>query len=131
MTESPSTVSSPDPATVTHLANPSQGHARIAKSEAHTIRRQQEAQTAAELVGKLPNNLQRAPKVDLASSCLSTLLMTEHGFALHKGAFWDALCLRYGWRPSNVPTNCIRMWETLLCGTRTELCLWQSPIYPS
>lgn len=83
---------------------------RKAKSEARSIRRQQEALSAAELMGKLPNNLQRALKVSSekgASSWLSALPMTEHGFALHKGAFRDALCLRYGWRPSNLPTNCV------------------------
>ena len=34
-----------------------------------------------------------------ASSWLVTLPMAEHGFALHKMAFRDALYLRYGWRP--------------------------------
>ena len=33
------------------------------------------------------------------SSWLIALLMQEHG--LHKGAFHDALALRYGWQPSN------------------------------
>ena len=72
---------------------------RKAKSEARTIRREQEAQSASELMGKLPTNLQRALKVSSekgASSWLSTLPIAEHGFALHKGAFRDALCLRYG-----------------------------------
>ena len=30
-----------------------------------------------------------------------------HGFALHKGAFRDALCLRYGLRQSRLPSHCI------------------------
>ena len=30
-----------------------------------------------------------------ASSWLSVLSIKEHGFTLHKGAFRDALCLRY------------------------------------
>ena len=34
-----------------------------------------------------------------SSSWLTALPLSEHGFALHKGAFRDALCLRYGWRP--------------------------------
>ena len=35
------------------------------------------------------------------------LPIAEHGFALHKGAFRDALCLRYGWRPPLLPSWCI------------------------
>ena len=31
---------------------------------------------------------------------------TLHGFALRKSAFRDALCLRYGWYPSNMPLQC-------------------------
>ena len=40
-------------------------------------------------------------------SWLSTLPINEHGFTLHKGAFRDALALRYGWQPSNLPSNCV------------------------
>ena len=45
-----------------------------------------------------------------ASNWLSALPLREHGFALHKAAFRDALCLRYGWRPPNLPERCV-------CGT--------------
>ena len=38
---------------------------------------------------------------------ISTLPIAEHGFALHKGAFRDALCLRYGWHPGHLPTECV------------------------
>ena len=41
-----------------------------------------------------------------ASSWLSTLPIQEHGFALHKGAFRDTLCLRYGWQPKHLPSHC-------------------------
>ena len=41
-----------------------------------------------------------------ASSWLSTLPIEEHGFFLHKGAFRDALCLRYGWKIHNLPLLC-------------------------
>ena len=30
----------------------------------------------------------------------------QYGFALHKSAFCDALCLRYGWYLSNLPLQC-------------------------
>ena len=42
-----------------------------------------------------------------ASSWLSVLPIEEHGFALHKGAFRDALCLRYNWQPANLPNKCV------------------------
>ena len=41
-----------------------------------------------------------------ASSWLTTLPINEFGFALHKGAFQDALALRYGWLPLHAPTTC-------------------------
>ena len=34
------------------------------------------------------------------------LPLTEHGFNLHKGAFQDALSLRYGWQLIHLPGNC-------------------------
>ena len=40
------------------------------------------------------------------SSWVSTLPFEEHGFFLHKGAFRDALCLRYGWKIHNLPIQC-------------------------
>ena len=53
--------------------------------------------------------------VDLAkekgvSNWLTVLPIEEHGFTLHKRAFRDAICLRYGWVPAQVPVNCA-------CGT--------------
>ena len=41
-----------------------------------------------------------------ASSWLTALLINEFGFAPHKGAFRDALALRYGWLPLHAPTSC-------------------------
>ena len=35
-----------------------------------------------------------------ASAWLTTLPIEEHGFSLHKQAFRDALCVRYGWEPT-------------------------------
>ena len=42
-----------------------------------------------------------------ASIWLSSLPLNEHGFSLHKGAFRDALALRYGWQLSNLPKECV------------------------
>ena len=38
-----------------------------------------------------------------ASNWLTTLPLNEHGFALHKSAFQDALALKYGWPPLRTP----------------------------
>ena len=37
-----------------------------------------------------------------ASNWLTVLPLHEHGFLLHKSAFRDAICLRYGWIPDNL-----------------------------
>ena len=57
----------------------------------------------------LPPNLQLAmdlAKEKGASSWLTALPLEEHGFALHKRAFRDAISLRYGWMPENVASQC-------------------------
>ena len=41
-----------------------------------------------------------------ASNWLTALPIEEFGFSLHKGAFTDALALRYGWTPSRIPLSC-------------------------
>ena len=41
-----------------------------------------------------------------ASSWLTVLPLEEHHFSLHKQAFRDALALRYGWQPSQLPAYC-------------------------
>ena len=41
-----------------------------------------------------------------ASSWLTTLPIEEFGFALHKGAFQDALALRYNWQPQRATSTC-------------------------
>ena len=76
-------------------------------------KRKAQAEEAGRLRDDLSSGLKRA--MDLgsekgASSWLMTLPISEHGFALPKGSFRDALCLRYGWKPSNLPSQCI-------CGT--------------
>ena len=42
-----------------------------------------------------------------ASSWLTARPVEEHGFALHKSAFRDAIALRYGWEPSLLPSHCV------------------------
>ena len=41
-----------------------------------------------------------------ASVWLTALPIENHGFALHKSAFRDALCLRYNWPLNNQPSQC-------------------------
>ena len=77
-----------------------------------TIRKKrlEDSKTAAvNIHSALSESLKRA--MDLAqekgaSTWLTSLPLVEFGFLLHKGAFRDALALRYGWLPSNTPTNC-------------------------
>ena len=73
-------------------------------------RRLNQAEEAAQLRENLPTDLQKA--MDLgsekgASSWLGVLPLSEHGFNLHKGAFRDALSLRYGWQLTHLPANCV------------------------
>ena len=42
-----------------------------------------------------------------ASSWLTCRLLRRHGFTLHKTAFRDGLCLRYGWTPERLPSLCV------------------------
>ena len=79
-----------------------------AKSVISKQRREHLISSSSSLHSSLPQGLKRA--VDLAtekgaSSWLTTLPINEHGFALHKVAFHDAITLRYGWLPAseNVP----------------------------
>ena len=72
--------------------------------------RQAQASIADSIYTTLPNSLQKAVEISKesgASTWLTALLLEEHGFALHKGAFRGALCLRYGWRPPLLPSQCV------------------------
>ena len=90
---------------------PSEAKAKQMKSKnnARTLRQQLEQTAATELQGKLSTCLQAmiASTEKCASSWLSALPIDEHGFALLKGAFRDALCLRYAWRPQHLPSHCV------------------------
>ena len=46
-----------------------------------------------------------------ASSWLTAIPLREYGFNLHKSGFRDAIALRYGWTPADLPTSCV-------CGSR-------------
>lgn len=57
----------------------------------------------------LSPQLQRAMDLNQekgASHWLNVLSLSSEGFPLHKSAFRDALCLRYGWHLKHLPTHC-------------------------
>ena len=62
-----------------------------------------------QVIGSLDSSLQRSATLARergGSAWLSVMPIQEHGFALNKGEFRDAICLRYGWRPSHPPSHC-------------------------
>ena len=72
--------------------------------------RNQKKGMAAEIGDQLPSTMNKAVELAQekgASAWLTVLPIVEHGFALHKGAFCDALALRYGWRPHKILSICI------------------------
>ena len=80
------------------------------KSTLRAERLRDQKSTATELINRLPRRLQHVANLASekgASSWLTTLPIDAHGFALHKGGFRDALCLRYNSAPpicrQNVP----------------------------
>ena len=65
---------------------------------------------AQELSNQLTEPLKRAMLLAQergASSWLTALPLQDQGFNLHKGAFRDALAIRYGWELSQVPSSCV------------------------
>ena len=81
-----------------------------ARCRVATILKRKVAKEAADKLREmLSTESQRALEVATdcgASHWLSVLPLESHGFALHKSAFRDALCLRYCWQPPNLPNRC-------------------------
>ena len=85
-------------------------HQQVAKANVRTSRKSHLATNANQLKERLPPCLKWAMELASekgASSWLTALPITEHGFILHKGAFRDALCLRYNWQPTHLPKSCV------------------------
>ena len=79
------------------------------KSTLRAERLRDQKSMATELINRLPRRLQHVANLASekgASNWLTTLPIDAHGFALHKGGFRDALCLRYNWAPPHLPTKC-------------------------
>ena len=58
----------------------------------------------AQLTGGQWNAVEQASERG-ASTWLTAIPMTKYGFALHKQAFRDALCLRFWWTPERLPSH--------------------------
>ena len=80
-----------------------------AVAEARKTKRHRSSSHVNELQSSLPPELQKAMDLSQekgASNWLTMLPVEEFGFSLHKGAFRDALALRYGWPLHNTPSTC-------------------------
>lgn len=82
---------------------------RHAKAAIRTNNRNDAAEEAMALKPKLSNAQQCAMEQASekgASSWLTALPLAKYDFCLHKQAFRDALCLRFGWTPTRLPSHC-------------------------
>ena len=99
----------------------------LAKSEVIASKRQVAEERATSVCDSLPSDMKRM--ISLLSekgtlSWLSALPVEEHGFALHKGAFRDALFLHYEWLPSGLPVHYVCGHAGFLCRSCFELSNW-------
>ena len=91
------------------LPNTTNGEQVRIRKESAKNKKLRQAQSATELKDQLPDNMQKVMILSTekgSSNWLSTLPIAEQGFVLHKGAFRDALCLRYRWHLPNMPIQC-------------------------
>ena len=80
-----------------------------AKREVHKESQDRAKSSSIALRRNAPCSLTRAMDCALekgASSWLTALPLEEFNLTLHKGAFRDAIALRYSWQPINVPSKC-------------------------
>ena len=78
-------------------------------AEVKKRKRDHQSSIACQLKDSLSPDLQRAVELAMekgASNWLTVLPVEEFGFTLHKGAFRDALALRYGWSLHHTPSTC-------------------------
>ena len=82
---------------------------RTAKKAAQQARASQEEECLRQVTPSLALSEKRmleATQDRGASAWLSCLPVAEHGFSLSRQCFLDALALRYGWSPLDLPDNC-------------------------
>ena len=80
------------------------------KRSLHNTNRQTQIDHATSIYSHLSPALQRLINIAQekgSSTWLSVIPLRSHGYHLHKGAFRDALCLRYGWDPPALPSTCV------------------------
>ena len=80
-----------------------------AKSSIRSNNSSHNSNTAKSICSLIPEYLKKAVSLAQeqgASTWLTVLPLEEHGFSLHKGAFRDALALRFGWSLTNIPSHC-------------------------
>ena len=68
---------------------------RKVKAEARASKCSSQLQKLKGLTGSFTPTLRRAVELSGEKGASTWLTVPEHGFSLHKGAFRDALCLRY------------------------------------
>ena len=80
-----------------------------AKNEVHRNNRKSTLEFAETIRAKLSKSQQISMEQSSergASAWLTAIPLSEFGFSLSKQAFRDALCIRYGWQPANIPSHC-------------------------
>ena len=106
------------------------------KTEVRAMKQEALSVATAQLKTTIPPPLLRSMQLCSekgSSSWLSVLPISDHGFSLHKGAFHDALCLRYNWQPTHHPSHCIcgqgfTVGHALICPTRDFPSLWHNEL---
>ena len=86
-----------------------QAEQREAKATVQSSNRQAVNEEADSVKAKLSKPQQTAMEQASekgASAWLTTIPIADYGFSLHKQAFRDALCVRYGWQPARLPSHC-------------------------
>ena len=79
------------------------------KREAVRLQMEEKTLRMKNTVECLSSKLQRQAAIisqEGASSWLSSIPLKTYDFVLHKQAFLDAIALRYGWCPKDMPTRC-------------------------
>ena len=82
---------------------------QLIEQQIHQERRAGQVTEANRLKASLTQSLQHSVSLAAergASTWLSALPLAAHGFHLSKSEFRDAIHLRYGWPPPNLPSQC-------------------------